>query len=460
MLQSLFSLIGALAVLAACVPLLSSCAFTSRVLRTDPENQSVPGLRAALNETAGEGGTLRVFLVHGMSNHPYGDKNAFSDTFDKDVADYPALLEKMKSPAWRNGKKADFIKAIVGSQFTPLIPNLAATLGLHQEEGVELQWLTGNGEQDVIGYQLRRPFRGVVDGQERRVVFYVSSWAHTCLEPKSELARHEEYPERKYPIANKGIKDGLVTWGLMDAALYVGTNRHRMEEAVAQGLSAMWAESAGQSAHDRYVFVSASLGSIITLNTLTRILNEAPPAGTTGKSLSPEAVITMLLPPKSGNSLRPPASPASLHMLANQVPLLAQAVDNGGAGLKATDAEGAAPSETPLEAPQATALRGFARALSQALGQAKSLGLEKQGDGKRQLNVIAYTDPADLLSFQIRKRDLPGFGELENVNIELTNVLVRNPAFGIRPLFSWPLSAHSDFDKSPAVIWLMAEGKE
>ena len=373
------------------------------------QHLAVPGLNDALDDATDKNGRLHVFLVHGMSNHPFGPEKEFQRRFG--VSDYPSLLRHLDDPAWRASKTSAVIGSIQEKQFDPLVDRLARELGVSpsQTEGPTLEWIENKNR--LLGYQLRWPFEGPRDGTGRtpRMVIHLNAWALASIPHKIKLLGDDNHAGRKDFFFNRALKDGLVSWGLMDAALYVGAERANMQHAVETGIN--WLahgypqkETPQPAAGDRYAFGAASLGSAITLDTLKMLLAE----------------------PDSPTVARMFRSGVPLYLFANQIPLLDPASVSSGAGNRAKITN------------STQALKEIARQLPK----------------DAVLTVVAYNDPSDMLGFPVPA--IPDNGD--GAKIRVINVAVRNQAFGIWWLFSNPLAAHTGHPRTRTVMKNMADG--
>jgi hypothetical protein len=375
----------------------------------------VQGLRKAMDDAAEHGGSLQLFLVHGMSNHPFGPEKTFQKTLG--IADYPKLVEEIPKPEWREEKKEACIAAIKRYQFDPLVTRLIKELGFEQtsQQPATLEWLQ-DGEQ-LLGYQLRWPFESAPDrnGRVRRLVVHLNSWAMVTIPHKVKLLGDDNYAGRRdFPI-NRGLKDGLVSWGLMDAALYVGAGKKDMQQAVAKGLHLLAEGSPAPNRHDRFAFGAASLGSVITLDTMKNVLNEGGVCyGGVCRRLAPETVSGMF---REG---------VPLFLFANQIPLLD-------------------PASIPASGSRNATVSASTSALTDLAEQ-----LPKDGV----LTVVAFNDPSDMLGYRVPAIPTHAKG----AQIRVVNVAVRNQSLGLWWIFSNPLSAHVDFPKTNAVMNEMVNG--
>lgn len=400
------------------VTCLVSCATIPGVKRISvPELQPpvkcrVGGLEDAIQEAARNEGALHLFLVHGMANHPFGKLKKLG------VRNYADLMAKIDRGDIDEKVLIDLIKK---EQFNPLVDNLAKSLGVVPIESScsqspPLVWL--RDPKGLMGYQMRSEYVGPwKDGRQRKLVVHINCWAFTVIPFKERLVELDDYDERNLFRLNKLVKDGIITWGLMDAALYVGGERLRMQDAVAEGLRLVGKEDLNKG---KFAFGAASLGSIITLETFKR---EA-------KGLNPKLTAAFL------------TGEQPLYLFANQIPLLGPA--NGGALKRGETEDG----RHGIVAPVANALQAFAesaKAANEALEYPK-------------LTVVAFNDPADLLGYpvpMIEKRD----GK-NAVEVTVVNVATRNQGLGIWFAGVNPVSAHTGFAKTRDVVKIMSKGIE
>jgi hypothetical protein len=177
------------------------------------EKIEVQGLRQAMGDAAELGGSLQLFLVHGMSNHPFGPEGELGGRLG--TPDYPRLLEEIRKPAWRAAKKKALITAIQDYQFNPLVERLAGELGVRDSrsdpriEPATLEWLEDDGT--LLGYQLRWPFEGSTDhnGRVPRFVVHLNSWAMVTIPHKVKLLGDDNHAGRRDFLLNRGLKEDI-----------------------------------------------------------------------------------------------------------------------------------------------------------------------------------------------------------------------------------------------------------
>lgn len=386
---------------------------------------TVPGLREAVERAAARGGSVHLFLVHGMSNHPFGGEASFPTEFQ--AKDYTDILAKLRSNDWREEpvRRGRFIAAIRKAQFDPLVPRLVSRLGLdYVANSSELEWYEdGKG---LLGYKLREVFEGKSTGGKspRRLVVHLSAWAPVSIAEKIPLMARDNYQERNDFPLNRSIKDGTVSWGLADAAQYVGKNRSRIQYAVALGLESMAKEAGIDSSsanpgvcRDLFAFGAASLGSIITLDALATL------AGNGGKQCYLDGGRNTCVNLDSTVVQAMFSGGLPLYLFANQIPLLWPAIE----GKYKT--------------------KGEARALANQIAEFAPAAKQHR------FLVVAFNDPADFLGYRV-----PNLDTGKGVGIDVINVMTRNQGYGIWWLVNSPLDAHTGFPKTRAVMDFMAEG--
>ena len=370
------------------------------------EGQKVKGLNESIDEASANGGALHLFLVHGMSNQPFGDPKELGSG----IYSYGDVVEKFKNDKeWRVRNEAMLTERATKAQFEELVSRTADKLGTTEKISEKLTWI--EDKKGVMGYQVRTEYKGAsAEGRQRRLVVHRNCWAFTVIPFKSELLALDNDPARDRYFLNKMLKDSIVTWGLMDAALYVGSQRNRMQDAVSRGLAMVGKEDLKNG---RFAFGAASLGSIITLDTMARDASK--------------------LDSDIKNAFFREEQP--LYFFANQVGLL-------GAGDKDPLKSVAKANQTAIVAPElSTSLQNFAKSADPTT---------KSETAK--LTVIAFNDPADFLGYPVPAQ------ENDSVEFRIVNVSVRNQGLGIWGTVVNPLDAHGGFPKTRGVVKILTEG--
>jgi hypothetical protein len=71
--------------------------------------------------------------------------------------------------------------------------------------------------------------------------------------------------------------------------------------------------------------------------------------------------------------------------------------------------------------------------------------------------IVAFTDPNDLLSWRLRRKDL-GVPRPDRRSVELTNVYMSNGEASVPGLISDPVKAHTGYFDNPTVMTLLLCG--
>lgn len=367
--------------------------------------------------TAEKKSMIRVLLVHGMNNHPFGMTKG--QPFLGDCQTYLCLKEKLSN--WNSldeQQRVTFKNRAIDSQFTYFIPILAAQLGAKLEDtaAITFEILPDHDAGKAVGYLFTRTFFRDGTG-EPAVKFYVVNWAVAAAPLKEhqfgawgnladggnsqgdlpsgvagdfdpELNKHRAY-------LNKNLKINTIDWGLADASLYMSPVGDKFLQVVRTGMQRITSDF---HSNDRVAIVSASLGSTITLDAATDFLD----------------TFLFTSPDPSGESRR--QARVAFYMFANQYALL-----------------------------------GIGRPRNEVVNPLVKFNARLRAVGARTtVQVYAFTDPNDLLSFPLN----PG---LDRVSV--CNVYVRNPGFSLG-IFMHPGDAHVNYEKSKHVIATLMNGPE
>lgn len=270
-------------------------------------------------------------------------------------------------------------------------------------------------------------------------------------------------------VVNKAFKDGLLDRNLSDAVVYAGSYGPKIERETADALCRLlrddWAE--GDTAtrciwpvdpeigSTRFVFVTHSLGSRIAYDTILELSKERMRPNT--------AVFTDDEINRAAPSIKQLlANTTAIYMMANQLPLLGLAnarptmnSHDGGVRLMALSVAAPASSAQPafVEASaasrwsaQRSALRAATQAQPDEVLQLAIIRRDAIADNNGPTNtgtldIVAFSDPNDLLSYSIPDWYASASGEL---NVRVTNVFVHNA-----PRWLWlvenPSSAHTNY---------------
>ncbi len=425
----------------------------------------VPSLKLAFKEACDQEGALRVLMVHGMSNHPFGAETSFAHPLPLNRAPgssgtgyglvtdsgakstlYQTLERRLTDRPWQQQPLAfrqQIIRTVADVQFSKCIAELAHSLGCHvdktnfadpQESDFQLI-LHPHQRNRLLGYTLRRRFE--VEGTNQAVEFYICSWAmQSCVEKEKTYLNIDDvaHPGMRVSSLNKDrsylnlmLKQEMINWGLTDAALYVGRLEEDFQYALASGIGWMLRDFSPQ--RDQTAVITASLGSTIAMDTIGKlvegssILNERSPLSKKGGT---EHVLRDRLKLMIANeNHRVP-----VYMFANQYALVS------GARKTVTTTAAALPAIEP----QAK--------LQQALSRSSGPATQK----KLRARFVAFTDPEDLLSHPLNPK------RSDVMDIGTVNVYVHNRNIVLLGLLANPLDAHVKYDENKVVMDYVLNG--
>ncbi len=271
-------------------------------------------------------------------------------------------------------------------------------------------------------------------GGQRTLLFYELTWANLTQPQKEQLAYDSENNEGLARASiNKSLK-GFLNQTVPDMLIYMGAGQAQITGAVQEAtcwmLSSDWRNlpAAGNARckgsgtadvtalqQDEAFFITHSLGSLITIDTIQSFAREL--------AVLPQAAkVTQLRAALRDKNF-------TVFMLSNQLPLLQLGRKPQKALNRLADFCGAA-------AP---------------LGNQRVLG---------QLNVIAFSDPNDILSYPVQedfaRNTLDSRLCAQLVNVSL-NVAQEKDLFGAAR-FADPLSAHSGYLADDRVTRLITDG--
>jgi hypothetical protein len=399
--------------LALIVSLLPGCTISRTFSVTADCNYKRIKLQKWSQDSAQENGTIRVLLIHGMNNHPFG----FAGKPELDgCTTYAELQQKLSGNLTLDDRQRLRTRAIQ-SQFDYFIKRLASKLEVGEEAPVDPKDFTiirASDDGSALGYMFTRSF-GATGPRHRALTFYVANWALSACVSKEQqfggwtentkgekLKGDRDFDSRvdKHRAAiNKSLKWNTIDWGLGDAALYLSPTGEKFQQVVRAGVQRLQSETGPR---DRVAIVSASLGSTITLDAVSEML----------KSGGAGSLFT-----RSDKFAEKPKQPrAVFYMFANQFALLS------------------------LGRPRSEQVNPLIQ-LDNAL---------KNAGAQTTVQTYAFTDPNDILS-------LPLNTKLDRVSI--CNVYVRNPGFTVG-VFMHPGDAHGNYEKNNHVIATLLNGPE
>jgi len=364
---------------------------------------------------------LKILQSHGMSNHPFGAEKNFATVFGNDVKTYRDLIQVMTNEVSRVRQRESFVAAVEASSEVSFQTNLVAQIDTQLVPiRTGFEWLLGV-EGQVDGYLYQRVFANPISGRE--VQFIYANWGVSAIQDKVAAFYDpaNEALRKRQACANKWLKDGVISWGLSDASRYVGRKQDAYEKVVLEGFRVL-TKDVNDSAPIDLVVVVKSLGSSVALSALLK-----------QDSTKVDTV--------------------ALYLLSHQWSLVGGALRASEEG-SSPASDGANPAGFALQLADSTD-RQAGHILEVFANNFKPQGRIFQGDGEQPhwLEVTAFTDPNDLLSYP-----LP---DILGANMLARNVYVKNRVFAV-PGFVVSPTTHNEYDSNKALIKFMVtnEGPE
>ena len=357
------------------------------------------GLRQSLEQQHGNGGTTKVLMVHGISHHTTGYSNRFRDrlldALDMDIVDPEVKSIRLSAPG---------IVPAAG-ETTPELGTLRIT-----------RHLSRDGRRNLLFYELTW---SAITEQDKKLILY-------------DTANTEGLGRSGINNTLKGFMNATVP----DLLIYMGEGHEKITAAVRESVcwmfSSDWqslppgghhachqwqAAPLQQVANDDYFFVTHSLGSRITLDTV--------------QSFATDSRLALSGSRLGGLREMVRNKEFTVFMLANQLPLL----------------------QLGRAAPEVT---------GRYRDYCTSAGTHTDQRILRRLNIVAFSDPNDILSYPVQddfaqnhidSRICP---RLVNVSI---NVAQQRDIFGAAS-FADPLTAHNGYLEDARVISLIVNGTD
>lgn len=429
----------------------AGCSY-NRVMEFEPD---VPfhGLAHLLKSGPGSssGRQLNVVFIHGMGHHPFGEPGIRA--YQKRIAGELGFTpDEVQSVDWGPRcppveRRADFSLDLKREGSTGLVTEreLLQELAAEQQAVCPLRI-----NQVILGYVGWRQYRDADVPGGRVLNLFELSWDRATellqknlLELDEAYAETVELDENLDPLAdgrdreadrayvNRWLKK-FVNRQLGDPVIYLGSYGDSIRQVVAEGLFKIAAVE-GTNADYPYAIISDSLGSRVAFDTLNCVLGSSDSAGCTAARISAQRIPerTMKLRRLSDNTVQ-------VFMNANQLPFLAMSTVTAPSKSESeTDWLKRFPCETPML-------------------PVKSL---KQPQA---VQVVAFTDPNDALSYHLTRRfrahcsGLPGAAQTV---VQFVNVRISNARWNYLFLFADPYRAHSDgFRENDAAIRLLVHG--
>lgn len=371
--------------------LLSSCV----CLHQENSDGTFEGLDQALARTASTNATLRVLAVHGMGHHDAGWASNL-------VARLASQLRLSHVPG-RDGS-TNFQRS--GHTF--------GTLRVQEFTGVALQ--------------VSAPCR---------LRLYELTWSPIVDAWKSNKFGNDLAHAGERVWVNRYLKKELVNHRLADPVLYVGAYQQHMQYPIMRALT--YLSEDGSQPNDEAAFITFSLGSYMTFDTLTRmsrgykIMGEAP--------YRTDAVNQLI------------DQTTHFFMLANQLPLLELSdVSNPPPATHRVEMTARPTAEALAKTNDLPGLKGFLQQRERIRQHPNRIPSKEP---KWKLAIVAMSDPNDLLSYPLDAADVADSGAIDISVRNVTLNVARTAWFGV---IANPLKAHSGHDRDLQVVRFIAHG--
>jgi len=267
----------------------------------------------------------------------------------------------------------------------------------------------------------------------------------------AHIARHASF-------GNRDLKSNLMDWGFADAVLALGPTQQILyagiRELLIQSLQSAGVDLSTASPQDsgpEYFFITHSLGSYLALATL-----DSDWLGAKGAELPQFAEDDQQK--RAANYFS--AHTAGFYFLANQIELLElarvappdpQSTPPCPVDATSTDAAAAPPPSTTTTPPPSTtttaqptpSVTGPAAPASISHWQCqRQIYLQQRSTASAKPQIIAWSDPNDLLSWYV-----PAIA-----GVHVVNLSVRNAAFRIPPFLVSPTGAHANYAENRKIL--------
>jgi len=249
------------------------------------------------------------------------------------------------------------------------------------------------------------------ENKNRKVIFHEVTWSPTTSSIKTNAFATDQKLDAHRVRINKAFKNQLMDSALSDALLYMNpTFRGTMQEPILQAIEQVAQET---GSNDPIVLIASSLGSKMTFDTALAYERNAKVQHFTERT-------------------------TDIIMLANQLPLLHLGT--------ATDFE-----KEQLQGRDTVAKQFLQKSRDDKETRANR---ERWRATRREatIHVVAATDPNDLLSYPLSRRDIvPDDENAGGVRISMSNIYSHN-ARAILFVFENPAAAHENYDQN---TWLL-----
>jgi hypothetical protein len=308
----------------------------------------------------------------------------------------------------------------------PLVNGIASKMNLEPDGENSSQTFIQSGH--TLGILWRYPFKQRGTGVPVRM--YALTWSAATTEWKTKkFATDEEYGRYRL-IGDRLLKKDLMDSRFSDAVLYAGEYRKYMQYPVVESVSYILQDDFGPK--DELAMITESLGSYMTYDTLLRMSNGY-------RFLHDKDYVQ--------DAQRFIGHTNTVYMLANQIPLLELSDVNNPPSEKNPEAR--MNGRTPLES-ESQLLKQFARVRA---AQRPKRGVPLD------LNLVAFSDPNDLLSYPISEADVVTRGHAsENTHVSYSNVTYSLAHWSLFWLVVDPIKAHTGHAASNGVLNLIVHG--
>ncbi len=251
-----------------------------------------------------------------------------------------------------------------------------------------------------------------LSNDSRVIRFHEVTWTPTTTNIKAAAFVKDATLDPHRVWLNRTLKDTLMDESLPDAVLYMNPSfRRYMQEPILETMARV-ATNAGPG--DAIVLVAQSLGSKMTFDTALEYASDT-------------------------NVVRFTEKMTDIIMLANQLPLLHLAMASN------------------LEAPYSMS-NFVVLSRTNSWKHFQKHGWDTNSEDY-DLRIVAATDPNDLLSYPLRRRDVaPGQnGGTNDIKVTVGNIYSHN-AWAIPFLFENPESAHDNYPENAWLLRMLAHG--
>ena len=231
---------------------------------------------------------------------------------------------------------------------------------------------------------------------------------------KRQLYEHDEILAKDAAIINKTLKKSFVTWGLADVATYLNPAKR---EKITGDIALFLKETLKENPHSRICFITESLGSKVLFDSLTRLygLYQLELLAEYGFYNSNQNTFFRQFVQTESDILE---KTQAIYMMANQLSLLEL-----GTGI--------------------VRLYPWER-------------LFKEDYIPKDLTIVAFSDPNDLLTFPIGPTIDQYVGDYDQINV--IDIAVKNNDASLLGIFSDPFRAHKGYFENVEVLKLLIAG--